>query len=472
MLRRPLRALAFAFGLAALAPAPASACGGCFAPPQAVQVVTDHRMVLSVSAQRTTLWDQFGYTGRPEDFSWILPIRYTERTNVSLASNEFMVAADRLTEPYLQPPPPPRPPFCGDDRSPSAGGSADAGAPLDSGVMVLREEVVGPYAVSIIRGTDAMAVRTWLRDNGYAVPTAIEPVIDHYTALNMDYIALRLRPGEGIDRMSPVRVTFEGNMPRLPLRMIAAGVADKVGLSLVVIANSRMEAMNFPNGELSDNDFTWDWNQQNSPARDFLNAFERLNNANGGRVWLTESSTAQQRAQWLSVVSQIPPSPRDAGAPPGDTGTPSPDAGPPQPDAGVMTPSDPMVDVGVAFEGLGNTATVTRLRADLLGRMLDRDLELAASTRSERSQFYRYGNELNRQTFPPCPVDAGVSRADAGAPSVDVGAVQPPAPQESSGGLACAARPGTHGAGAVGAMGLLAVSLGAAFTARRRRRGP
>jgi hypothetical protein len=458
MIRRPLRALALALGLAALAPAPASACGGCFAPPQAVQVVTDHRMVLSVSAQRTTLWDQFGYTGRPEDFSWILPIRYTERTNVSLASNEFMVAADRLTEPYLQPPPPPRPPFCGDGLSPSAGGSADAGASADAGVTVLREEVVGPYAVSIIRGTDAMAVRTWLRDNGYAVPTAIEPVIDHYTALNMDYIALRLRPGEGIDRMSPVRVTFEGNMPRLPLRMIAAGVADKVGISLVVLANSRMEAMNFPNGELSDNDFTWDWNQQNSPARDFLNAFERLNNANGGRVWLTESSTAQQRARWLSAVSQIPGPSRDAGVPEGD--------------AGVMMPSDPMVDVGVAFEGLGNTATVTRLRADLLGRMLDRDLELAASTRGERGQFYRYGNELNRPTFPPCPVDAGVSRTDAGTPSVDAGTVQPPAPQESSGGLACAARPGTHGAGAMGAMGLLAVSLGAAFTARRRRRGP
>lgn len=461
MSRHLLRALSLAFGLAALSPATATACGGCFAPPQAVQVVTDHRMVLSVSAQRTTLWDQFGYTGRPEDFSWILPIRYTERTNVSLASNEFMVAADRLTEPYLQPPPPPRPPFCGNGLSPSAGGAIDAGSSADAGVMVLREEVVGPYAVSIIRGTDAMAVRTWLRDNGYAVPGAIEPVIDHYTALNMDYIALRLRPGEGIDRMSPVRVTFEGNMPRLPLRMIAAGVADKVGLSLVVLASGRMEAMNFPNGELSDADFTWDWTQQNGPARDFLNAFERLNNANGGRVWLTESSTVQQRAQWLSRVSSL------GGGPPRDAGV-------PMGDAGVMTASDPMVDVGVAFEGLGDRATVTRLRADLLGRMLDRDLELAASSLGERSQFYRYGRELNRPSFPPCPADAGLPLADAGSPRGDAGTAPAPTPQESSGGVACAARPGgtgRQGASALGAMGLLAVSLGAAFTARRRRRG-
>ncbi len=33
----------------ALAPTEARACGGCFAPPGAAQVVTDHRMVLSLA---------------------------------------------------------------------------------------------------------------------------------------------------------------------------------------------------------------------------------------------------------------------------------------------------------------------------------------------------------------------------------------------------------------------------------------
>lgn len=47
--------------------------------------------------------------------------------------------------------------------------------------------------------------------------------------------------------MVPVRVTLDGYQPRLPLRMIAAGVADRVGLALTVIAPSRIEAMNFPN---------------------------------------------------------------------------------------------------------------------------------------------------------------------------------------------------------------------------------
>src|SRR5688572_29995787 len=72
-------------GLAAAAAAtvisitpPASACGGCFGPstpsPE-VFVVTGHRMAFSVNSQRTILWDQFEYTGSPEDFSWVLPVR-------------------------------------------------------------------------------------------------------------------------------------------------------------------------------------------------------------------------------------------------------------------------------------------------------------------------------------------------------------------------------------------------------------
>ena len=40
------RALALVFSLATAVPGIADACGGCFAPPQTVQVVTDHRMVL------------------------------------------------------------------------------------------------------------------------------------------------------------------------------------------------------------------------------------------------------------------------------------------------------------------------------------------------------------------------------------------------------------------------------------------
>ena len=54
----------------------ASACGGCFSPPTTENptVVTDHRMILSISQDQSTLYDQIKYSGNPAAFAWVLPI--------------------------------------------------------------------------------------------------------------------------------------------------------------------------------------------------------------------------------------------------------------------------------------------------------------------------------------------------------------------------------------------------------------
>lgn len=413
------------------APREARACGGCFAPVTTIQTVNSHRMVLSLSRTQTTLWDQFSYSGRPADFSWILPIQNGPSVRVRVADDRFMGMLDAQTAPAVQQP---TRPFCGFG---CFGAGADASAAFDApsdasdgGAVVYRQEVVGPYDVAIIGGTDPMAIRNWLRDNGFSVPAAVSPVIDHYTAMRSDYIALRLRSGEGINRMVPVRITMNGYQPVLPLRMIAAGVADKVGLQLFVFADSRIEAMNFPNGEIRDADLVWDWNTSNNPQADFTNAFNTVNRANGGRVWLAESVGAFDRGSLESQADfAVRSTPTDGGVCPPDAGS--------TPDGGCMEPNA-VEDVRVAFEGIGTSATVTRLRADLAGAMLDRDLTLQASTAGMRSRFYTYGTIRNTPVCPPppdCgfnpPPDDGVPPFDATVPdmgtTLDDGAVRPEA---------------------------------------------
>jgi hypothetical protein len=59
-----------ALALVAIGERDAAACGGCFGPPtEKNDVVTDHRMVLSVSPQQTTLYDQIRYSGQPSAFA-------------------------------------------------------------------------------------------------------------------------------------------------------------------------------------------------------------------------------------------------------------------------------------------------------------------------------------------------------------------------------------------------------------------
>ncbi len=466
-------------GTAAIAhPGDALACGGCFAPPRVAQVVTAHRMVLSLSSTQTTLWDQFEYSGRPEDFSWILPIRYTDRTRVELASDDFVSMLARDSAPrMIEPTPPPYPPGC---MPPGGGGAASdagiAGAPArsdspapDLGVTVLRQEVVGPYALSVLRGMTGTGLRQWLQNNNYALPPAIEPVLDHYVALGMDFVALRLRPGEGVPRMVPVRVSVEGNQPRLPLRMIAAGVADRVGLTLMTVSTGRMEAMNFPNGELSDADFTWDWNARPTDTTAvFRGVFDARNRANGERLWLTESAQAITREAVLSGAMSLPRRTDFAS----DGG---PAAGQPEDDARRL------------FEGLGERATLTRLRANLPAAMLGADLSIAASDRGARDVTYRFGSELNRPMYSRCPwgdppvgdsgtmqpIDSGMQlTTDVGVTVVPAdGGATPVTNPADDGGRGCAVRGAAPAKAPSEAFAVAALGLALAAVRRRRHKG-
>lgn len=373
-----------------LVPSTALACGGCFGPPGAVQVVTDHRMTLSLSASRTILWDQLRYTGRPSDFSWILPIRDGPDVRVELASDAFMRALDAQSAPVLETPV--WTSCLGDGLTP------DRLAPERPLVTLLGEAVVGPYMTAVVRSDDPAALRAWLRDNGYSVPAPIEPVIDFYVAQRMDFLALRLRPGEGIEQMTPVRVTTPGMNPTLPLRMISAGVADKVGLLLFVLAASRYEATNFDNGEITPSMLTWDFAVPTIPARDFLGAFDRLNRSHGGRLWLTESVSLVGRATIENATR-----------------------------AGEG--ADPRLghdDAAVAFAGIGESAFLTRMRADLAAGALDRDLQLQASDRGIWSRTHRYG--VLRNVPAPCPIEAEARPPQPANPScaVEVGTSQQP----------------------------------------------
>ena len=169
-------------GLGALAGArDASACGGCFVPTGAenVTVVTDHRMVLSVSPAQTTLYDQIRYSGDPAQFAWVLPI--ASEVSVGLSADVMFASLDALTRTLINPPPLncPSPPNCGQRRglydAPSAGAAADAGALDNGGVDVTKREVVGPYETVQLKATDPAALELWLGKNGFVIPDDVKP---------------------------------------------------------------------------------------------------------------------------------------------------------------------------------------------------------------------------------------------------------------------------------------------------------
>ena len=81
--------IATALGAFALvAPNDAQACAGGFSYQQASTVekpvtITGHRMAIKIGRDETILWDQMQFTGQPEEFAWIGPVRAGSQLELS-----------------------------------------------------------------------------------------------------------------------------------------------------------------------------------------------------------------------------------------------------------------------------------------------------------------------------------------------------------------------------------------------------
>ncbi len=440
--------VAGAIALACLVrPTPARACGGCFHDPtENPTVVSDHRMILSVSMNQTTLYDQIHYSGSPSSFAWVLPIAGTAQ--VGLSADVVFEALDSLTHTSVVAPPLncPPPPYCPGFGLDAGAAYADASA---GGVQVIKQEVVGPYETVQLASSDPNALANWLSSNGYAIPSDIQPIIDAYVKAGFDFLALKLVPGASIQAMRPVRVTTQGGSPVLPLRMVAAGTGASVGVTLWIVGEGRYEPQNFPWFRIQDSEIVWDYATQSSNYTQLRQQYEQQS---GERAWEIESSLPLSESYFTTLVD-------NGGTPYGyfdyDAGSDyAPVVGP---DGGGESPEQVRADdLATLFAGINAPdLRVTRIRSDLARASLAEDLVLQASADQSDLTNTRYAKQsVNAppcQTYPSCP------NADGGTNGV------------SAYGGGCAVSPEGSGGGVVFALGgLLAVAIHT--LARRRKR--
>jgi len=324
-------------------------------------------MVLAIGRERTTLYDQIAYSGSPSEFAWVLPI--TGEVEVGLSSDVLFAELDAATGTVVEAPPLncPPPTGCGggggfgcSGATSTSAGEAFAAEDAPPPVTVTRQEVVGPYATVQLQSRDPEALAKWLEENGYALPDESRAVVKQYVAEHFDFLALKLRPGQSVQAMRPVRVTSRGASVVLPLRMVAAGAGANVGITLFTVAEGRYEPKNFPFFRVEDSEIEWRWSDSSSTFREVRSARAATL---GGRGWEMESSIPIQTGVF----------PRS-----GDTRTDPTDG---YLSDGARTASSARAeDIDLLFDGRTSGATrVTRMRADLTKAALAEDLLLGAS---------------------------------------------------------------------------------------------
>jgi hypothetical protein len=452
----------------------ASACGGCFGPPppptEQPTVVTDHRMILSISKEQSTLYDQIRYQGSPASFAWVLPIAGT--VEIGLSANIVFQALDQFTQQTIIAPPlncPQQPTGCNQfgSRNATAGASAPAEDSQGGGVQVIKQEVVGPYETVQLKSEDPNALTDWLEQHGYTIADDIKPVINQYVTEKFNFLALKLVPGKDVKDMRPVRVTTTGAGAVLPLRMVAAGTGANVGITLWTVSEGRYQPQNFPSFYITTDELVWDWTKQQSNYTD-LRAQKTATSL--GRSWETESSVAVYRQNIESVVTYGAIS--QGGGTGGGASAPyyeqqaANDYLPKEDDQGNVTRTASQVrqdDMDTLFFGIPATnIRVTRIRADLSRAALDQDLQMtAAADQSVLSPVRQVTKELNE---PACPVFDGCTQVGT-APRSEAIARSSGGGNETFSACATAVRshPSWFGTGG----GLMALAL--VHVARRRR---
>ncbi|MEM1031916.1 MAG: DUF2330 domain-containing protein [Myxococcota bacterium] len=435
----------------------AAACGGCFVPPEENTQVTGHRMVLSVSAGQTTLYDQIEYAGNPEDFAWVLPTRGL--VDVGVSSDLIFNQLGFDTTVSVSPPPLDCDwSLCRNEGSNFAVGpgttSGAGGASPSGGVDVIASEVVGPFETVQLQASDPAALDQWLDSHGYNIPADIDPIIADYVNNGFGFLAMKLVPGVGIDKMAPVRITTPGASPTLPLKMVAAGTGATTTMTLYVVGEGRYEPANFPSFTIEASDLVWDWDQNQSNYRQLRQA---AYDESSGFAWLVESSVDYSvmgfRNNVLNVIDFVGPADSGYGEDPTDV-------------EGAREAAE--ADLDVLFAGLNPSAVkVTRLRAELSRPALANDLALTASADQTSLPTSLQTTEATG-TWPECPCGGGSSDPSVPKPSRNGGSLV-----TSSSGSSCTVEgplgrsSGGGPGGAVGGLGLLG-ALG--FWAHRRRR--
>ncbi|APR83972.1 Hypothetical protein A7982_09321 [Minicystis rosea] len=412
--------------VAAMANVPdADACGGCFAPPSETTVVTGHKMILSISQDRTTLYDQIVYSGDPSSFAWILPVKGV--AEVGLSSDALFQNLGEMTSATIYSP------QCGCGGGFfGGGGSGGEGGGSDVGtVTVVSQKTVGPYETVQLKSTDPSALDAWLADHGYAIPTDVQSVIDAYVAGGFDFLALKLVPGKDVKAMRPVRITTPGASPVLPLRMVAAGTGATTPITLWVMGEGRYTTVNLPSFTVDPSLLVWDWNTSESNyAQLKQSGFAATQN----KGWLVEAAEPFSRYALEDVLQTlILDDPTSSGYDPAN------------PDEELAS------DMDALFGSISSNALwITRLNAQLSRSALGADLQLGAAPKQ---------TVVQRAFFPTLTVGPD----PCGCSSIDDDPLG-----NSSGGNQSSGCAMTQGNGAP-TLGGLALMAALAFARRRRR---
>lgn len=255
-----LRLSALLGAVTALLPAAALACGGFFCSATPVDQSAERIVFVDEGDGTVSTYVEIMYQGAPEDFAWIVPVPAVPELDVW--DGGAFNGLDLATQPRFQGN------FgCLQAEADGAGGDPNAppGDRDNDGVDVLAREQVGPFDTATITSRDPRALVEWLRTNGFRILPEMEPFVALYTAEQMKFVAMKLQPGQGVDAIAPIKMTYASGGMVVPLRLTAVAAQLEMGVKVWILGDKRYGPTNVPEVVVDDADLRFDdWQWQSN----------------------------------------------------------------------------------------------------------------------------------------------------------------------------------------------------------------
>jgi hypothetical protein len=207
------------------------------------------------------------YEGPSQQFAWVIPVPGTPR--VAVSSSTVFDRLDAATAPeywveqtvegMCMPPDDP-------DDALDAGLGSD-GAPIDpdatdTPVTALARGSVGPYDHVTIAADPSLedqadVATEWLTANGYDLTGLDSDVLEPYLSDGYNLLAFKLTSGADAGAIRPVILTYDGELPAIPIRPAAVAAQDDMGIQVWVIGPSQAVPGNYRSLVLNDALIDW-----------------------------------------------------------------------------------------------------------------------------------------------------------------------------------------------------------------------
>jgi hypothetical protein len=257
-----------------------SACGGLFCQNVPVDQQAE-RIIFTVNGDSTiSAYVQINYTGSAPDFSWVVPVPSVPEVDVAEIAtfDEF----SRLTAPVFFPP---LMPECAAIPMPAMAESAVGGS-ADGNVSVLASGTAGPYAYDVVTSPDPDALIIWLRDNHYRITEQMEPLVHVYNEEGMVFLAMKLQPEQGVQDIQPIVMTYESQMPMIPLRLTAVAANPNMTVLTWILADAQAVPVNYAHPTIKEDNLRADFTSFG--GTNYLSLVDQTVDLYQGRAFITE----------------------------------------------------------------------------------------------------------------------------------------------------------------------------------------